>query len=723
MKKFLVFVLVLFLFSLTLLALFKFSHQEKQALAQTCQNNDDVCPEGCIPENDNDCLSFGLESMEKFEYLPYIKKGVQCKQYSSHDRTGGNDDGFTGAYSYLYEEDGKYVIFDHEGPGCIYRMWFTNLSTAGNIQFYLDGESDPIIDMDILEFFSGTQAPLLFPLVGDNYESSGGFYSYLPVCFSQSGKIMTTGLPRFYQITYHSLTDSSNVHTFTGEEDISEVIGMWNNVGEDPKSTEGNEVISEAIEVEVLGSAVLADIAGEGSIASIKIKTQPNTDDVLSNTRLKIFWDGEISPSVDVPVGDFFGSGLGEYEVKSLPIGMKQGDYYYSYFPMPYWSSAKIKIHNDSSQTINLDYEVQYKTTPYGRNTGYFHADWKEEHLTAADGKDYIILQTSGQGHYVGGVLTMKGNLNRHFLEGDERIYVDGSLSPSIYGTGTEDYFNGGWYFSVPGYGDMSFSLPVHGYPVHEISSVDSTGCYRFHLSDYIPFSKSIRVGIEHGPQSDEPADYSSVAYYYKIDEQGMMLSDELDVEDITSETAHGYNINNQSWTGTRDLYYEGDDDDVLISDDGRAFLDYSEFTVSIEPENNGVKLRRRLDNVIGNQKAEVYVDGNKVGIWYIPGSNLSKRWLDSDFEIPLRFTQNKNSIRIKIKFIDSAYDWNEFYYWIYSYKNVKGDLNNDGEVNYQDIKILLQNWGDSPSIPEADLNYDGIVNGMDFGIMVKLML
>ena len=489
-------------------------------------------------------------------------------------------------------------------------------------------------------------------------------------------------------------------------------------LGEDPKSTEGNEIISEAIEVEVLGSAVLADIAGEGSIASIKIKTQSNTDNVLSNTRLKIFWDGEISPSVDVPVGDFFGSGLGEYEVKSLPIGMKQGDYYYSYFPMPYWSSAKIKIHNDSSQTINLDYEVQYKTTSYGRNTGYFHADWKEEHLTAADGKDYIILQTSGQGHYIGGVLTMIGNLDRHFLEGDERIYVDDSLSPSLYGTGTEDYFNGGWYFNRG-----TFDLPVHGNPAHEIDSVDRTGCYRFHLSDYIPFSKSIKVGIEHGPQDGEQADYSSVAYYYKIDEPGMILSDKLDIGNTQSETTHNYVINNQTWLGNRDFYYEGDDDDILVSDNGKAFRGYSEFTVAIESQNEGVKLRRRLDYGISNQKAEIFVDGNSVGIWYTPGSNLSKRWLDSDFEIPSGFTQNKNSIRIKIQFLDSDSDWNEFYYWIYSYKNVKGDLNNDGEVNSQDIKILLQSWGDSPSIPEADLNYDGIVNGMDFGIMVKLIL
>ncbi len=228
---------------------------------------------------------------------------------------------------------------------------------------------------------------------------------------------------------------------------------------------------------------------------------------------IRCYWDGETTPSVECPVSDFFGMGFGEWhDYQSLPLNMTSGGYN-CYWPMPFQKSARITIENRSKVRIDSFYynvEVEaHKTLP--KDTLYFHAQFRRERPTQ-QGKPYTLLETTGKGHYVGTLLSMQAMRGRGlgYLEGDEQVTVDGEASPSILGTGTEDYFSSGWYYDTGVY-----SAPYHGVTIKD-NAKGRINTYRWHIEDVIPFEKSLRFVIEHGPVNDIPGDYSSVAFYYQ---------------------------------------------------------------------------------------------------------------------------------------------------------------------------------------------------------------
>jgi hypothetical protein len=216
---------------------------------------------------------------------------------------------------------------------------------------------------------------------------------------------------------------------------------------------------------------------------------------------------------VECPVSDFFGVGFGEWhDFQSLPLNMTSGGYN-CYWPMPFHKSARITIENRSKVRIdslyyNLDVE-SHKKLP--KNTLYFHAQFRRERPTT-QGKSYVLLETTGKGQYVGTLLSMQAMRGRGlgYLEGDEQVTVDGEATPLILGTGTEDYFSSGWYYDTGVY-----SAPYHGVTIKDTEK-GRISTYRWHIEDPIPFEKSLRFAIEHGPVNDVPGDYSSVAFYYQ---------------------------------------------------------------------------------------------------------------------------------------------------------------------------------------------------------------
>lgn len=611
----------------------------------------------------------GLANLSDLMQLQDLNDGVRVCQASSHDRTGGNDD----RGKFLYTSGPEYVMLDVKGPGCIYRLWCTGGNPESTLRFYFDGESVPRKTITIAELFSGTVSPFLTPLVGNDSVSSGGFYSYLPMPFQSGCKITTTDSSLYYNITYHAYTDSTGVTTWTGNEDSSAARYDWSRCGVDPKPDMNPVIYQGTISVPARSSAILLDCAGPGTVTQFFINipqivpNDPLSDNLLNSVWIKAYWDNSATPQVCAPLGLFFGSGLGEYSVRSLPIGMyTDGTSYYCFFPMSFASRARIEISNKFNTAItSLSYRIDVASVPSiaqkiaDGDVGYFYARHYREGALRF-GRDYCILDTTGKGKVVGCVVSMKGETIRHYLEGDERFYIDGSLTPDLYGTGTEDYFNGGWYFNRG-----VFSLPVHGYPAHEAdASFDYTSCYRFHQSDTIPYRSSVRLGLEHGSANDRGSAYESVVYYYQTKKRGMLLTDRLDVGDTTDESRHAYQISGQTWNGMYYKYYEGDDDDISVLDHGRVFTGYSQFQIRIDPANKGVRLVRRMDYAVANVCADVYVDDVYVGTWYDAGSNTSKSWRDTVFEIPPSLTTDKK--RVTVKLVNRGGSFNEFFYWVY---------------------------------------------------------
>lgn len=256
----------------------------------------------------------------------------------------------------------------------------------------------------------------------------------------------------------------------------------------------------------------LLDTAGAGVIHRFWI-TMDATPALRLGAILRMYWDGEESPSVEAPIGLFFGVGFGEErQYISLPMNETSGGYN-CYWPMPFRRSARWTLTNTTDKPINsFYYNIDFTaldTLP--DDLLYFHATHNEENPTTP-GINYTVLQAKGRGHYVGTALFMRpasGN-GLGFLEGNEMVTIDGEPEPSIIGTGTEDYFCSGWYFNRGEYG-----APYHGCVIKE-ADTGRISAYRWHIEDAIPFKRSIAFTIEHGNRDDTPAIYSSVAYWYQ---------------------------------------------------------------------------------------------------------------------------------------------------------------------------------------------------------------
>jgi hypothetical protein len=259
--------------------------------------------------------------------------------------------------------------------------------------------------------------------------------------------------------------------------------------------------------------SVIGEVEGAGCVSRIWFTIRSRDPEILRKTILRFHWDGEEDPSVETPFGDFFGVGFAEYaHHHSLLQGMTSGGYF-SYWPMPFGVGARFEVQNLSDEEISHFYfNIQYHELD-GVDDGIrrFHAKWRRENPTTI-GENYTILEARGAGHFTGCVLNMQSydKGSALFLEGDEMIYVDGETFPSIYGTGTEDYFQGAWYFT-----HGCFSAPFHGLTLFD--KVNSrVSAYRLHVPDAIPFEEEIRVTIEHGHDNMLREDYSSVAYWYQ---------------------------------------------------------------------------------------------------------------------------------------------------------------------------------------------------------------
>jgi hypothetical protein len=282
----------------------------------------------------------------------------------------------------------------------------------------------------------------------------------------------------------------------------------------------------------------LLDAAGPGVITHIWITIASPEQFHLKKLVLRMNWDGETSPSVETPIGDFFGLGLGEYFLyQSVPLAVAADKALNSFFPMPFQKHARISVTNEGRQKVdafyfNIDYRACSKPLP--ADTLYFHAqyrqqtpakgwtsDWKSNGDDAVnlrknlDGQgNYVWLEATGRGHFAGVTMSILQNQNDWWGEGDDMFFVDGESLPSINGTGSEDYFLGAW-----GFGSHSFAYGLMGAPVKGDELAGSrTSVYRFHLDSPIPFTKSLRATIEHGHANHRSDNFFSVAYWYQTE-------------------------------------------------------------------------------------------------------------------------------------------------------------------------------------------------------------
>ncbi len=284
----------------------------------------------------------------------------------------------------------------------------------------------------------------------------------------------------------------------------------------------------------------------KGFLKMISMTVKANEKPILhKQLLLQIFFDDEKSPSVDCPIGDFFGTGFGQYKhYWSRYLNTTAGGYVCN-FHMPFKKKARIEIVNTSQTHAVIAFYgaityAEYKSEENLKDMGYFHAKYHEEHPTTP-GTPYLFLDTKeksflgkeSKGHLVGVVLSAKPVFPKkngfNYLEGNTKMYIDGNIEPSIEYTGTEDIFQGAWYY-VKGVKrkQTEFHTLYHGLNVKSMNNrgavasflwAKHTKCktsqYRFY-PEGIPFDRCLKVTLHHGEFDEVPADYDSVAYWYQ---------------------------------------------------------------------------------------------------------------------------------------------------------------------------------------------------------------
>jgi len=512
-----------------------------------------------------------LVDLEALSVLP--NPGEKCAQESSTDRRCRFDverdvyldwdANLDNGQSITRMENGKVVLAEMAGPGCIWRIW-SGEPARKNVQMILDGADVPALDLPFKQYFDGTaekwppisnrkieyppgadpkvsanlRTEIIGPVKGSAlyHNASSGWNCYIPIPFQKSCKILADpwippynrdGWGMFFTFTHSRFPEGTVVPTFTGDlapEDrraLDAVNDFLAQCGADPAGQRpGQEFIARRIEVKPGETTTLADIQGARAITTLKIKPSlpkhPADRDVLRKLALQITWDDDAKPSVWSPLGDFFGTSPGLNKYRSLPLGMTD-DGIYSYWYMPFATRGRVELINDDTKAHDVSFSITHAplTRPI-EQLGRFHAKWHGD--TGMDPKrpfDWPMLRTRGRGRFCGVLLNIWNPVRGWWGEGDEKFFVDGEKYPSTFGTGSEDYFGYAWANRVP------FQNAFHSQTVSLDRSLKDTGAHelqslnRWHIADNVPFQTSFEACIEKFRPNFFPTRYNAVSYWY----------------------------------------------------------------------------------------------------------------------------------------------------------------------------------------------------------------
>lgn len=376
------------------------------------------------------------------------------------------------------------------------------------------------------------------------------FLLFFPLAlFGQKFNGIESGMSNLYRLS-DAKSRSISPENFTGEKGKGGMAteGTGSNASRD--LGQGWKV-SPSVKIKAKTTFTVAEITGPGSIQHIWMTPTGN----WRYSIIRFYWDDETEPSIEVPVGDFFGMGWGKYShLNSLAVSVNPGSAFNCYWPMPFRKKCKITMENIGESDMVLYYQVDYLLTDVPNDAAYFHAQFKRVSRLPYK-QDYTIVENiKGKGHYVGTYMAYEVHDNGWWGEGEIKFFMDGDLQyPTICGTGTEDYFCGSYDFDtkrkvvdgleVTDY--TEFSTPYVG--LHQVIKGDGHynvmqrfGMYRWHITDPIRFDKDLKVTIQalgwrpDGRYLPLQDDIATVAYWYQSEPHTtfpkLPSRDELDV-------------------------------------------------------------------------------------------------------------------------------------------------------------------------------------------------
>jgi hypothetical protein len=460
-----------------------------------------------------------LSAMADYPDPPFV-----TKQFSSYDRASKSADDKEGWFAngdcgvYLREEDHagrkEWVMADMQGPGAIVRLWSAN--PDGVLRVYIDGSDKPELEFSHAELLSGKH-PLLPSPIGA--EVSKGWNLYLPIPYAKSCKVTCDKGGQYYHLNYRTYPVGTEVKSFTAAQleaaakDIAKIAKQL----ADPQSA-----------VKVPGSASVTKVSGtlppekslnlvnrkDGAGAIIEMNVivdlpAEKREAALRAVVVKMTFDDE--QTVEVPLGDFFGSAPGVNPYNSLPLGVRPNGMMTSRWVMPYEKSAAVTLVNLGKEPVPLRSEIAAVSRKWTANSMHFHACWKIAFdVPTRPMIDWGYLDATGKGVFAGVAFFIDNPSKAWWGEGDEKIYVDGEKFPSHFGTGTEDYYGYAWCW--PGL----FTHAYHAQPRCDgPANYGRTSVNRFSILDRIPFADSFKFDMELWHWADCKVNVAVVDYFY----------------------------------------------------------------------------------------------------------------------------------------------------------------------------------------------------------------
>jgi len=591
-----------------------------------------------------------------------LERSSHCLDGCRYDRSNsGGEDGNVYPERWLYRSGDEVVVFDERGPGALTRIWLTTgygtstcIDPQTRLRFYLDDAGVPTLDLALSALFDGSTLPFTAPLVADHSASSGGYVSRVPITYGSSLRVALSNAENggvnpcnpndpsrrllWFQFQYHTVAHATPVPDFIAGRDEQAWRAFLGNAGGDP----WNGMLAPETAASTLAPAatlILATHAGPGWLRGIRLQLP---DDARSKVSLRVAIDGGIAS--DMPLADFFASAIGTTSpAHAVLVGIDADGWLYAWFPMPFERHIQVYLVADSTlpASVVIHSALSFDDSAVPEESGRFHAALTD---TCVDSGDVSLYADRGAGKLIGVAARYQAGSYveaspRGFLEGDERAYIDDATAPAWYGTGVEDFFDGGFYFDKGSYA-AALSAATQ---VEAAAMPYSTSVYRLLLTDPIVYASALRLTQEAGSAADDarPMCVRSVAYAYRRTQPLAVGYARFEIGDTAAAVAHGY----VAPAGAQCATLLADFEDALPTSRAAQVCSYaaggSHFRFHLDADAAPpLRLRRTFDAgcdapaaacnlgaTAGSAAADVLVNGKNAGAFSVAGANPARRW------------------------------------------------------------------------------------------------